>query len=158
MSLDYADQLKQLAGMPASKFVLHRESMLLIDRLVDVTPESGLCEWRVSDSNAFLVPDIGVPAYVGVEYMAQGVAAFAGARARVRGYSPPLGFLLGTRHYQSRIQYFKIDETYQMACTELMRDSAGMGSYDCEILHQGSVVVTARLTVLEKERGAKLDE
>lgn len=156
--MDYAEQLKQLAGMPASNFVLHRDSMLLIDRLVDIRPKSAVCEWRVNESNKFLVPGLGVPAYVGVEYMAQGVAAFAGARARVRGFSPPLGFLLGTRHYQSGIRYFEAGKTYRMACKELMRDSAGMGSYDCEILHQGSLVAQGRLTVLEKERGSKLDE
>ncbi|MDX1718325.1 MAG: TSUP family transporter, partial [Anderseniella sp.] len=42
-----------------------------------------------------------IPAYIGIETMAQCIAVHAGARARVRGFGPPLGFLLGTRLFSS---------------------------------------------------------
>ena len=93
---DFTAQLKMLSGMPAAEFVLHREPMLLLDRLVDVGPEYAICEWQVCDKIRFFEAGLGVPAYVGVEYMAQCVAVHAGARARVQGLAPPLGFLLGT--------------------------------------------------------------
>jgi len=155
--VEFRGQLKQLAGMPASEFVLHREPMLLLDRLVDVGSEFVLCEWQVLDSSEFTVPGLGVPAYVGVEYMAQCIAVLAGARARVHGFSPPLGFLLGTRHYLARIRYFNVSATYRVACKELIRDAEGMGSYDCRITLHDRSVAEGRLTVLEKQQGDRIN-
>jgi len=156
--VEFTSQLKQLAGLPAAEFVLHREPMLLLDRLVDVGPGFALCEWQVLESNSFTVPGFGIPAYVGIEYMAQCIAVYAGARARVRGLSPPLGFLLGTRHYRAEMKYFGVGVTYRLECRELIRDDEGMGSYDCQILLHDKSVAKARLTVLEKQRGEKIDE
>lgn len=155
--IEFSKQLKKLTGMPAAEFVLHREPMLLLDRLVDVEPGYALCEWRVLDSNEFFMPECGVPAYIGVEYMAQCIAVYAGARARVHGLLPPLGFLLGTRHYQSTIPYFELDVTYRIACRELIRDAEGMGSYDCRIMHHEISVAEGRLMVLEKLQGERID-
>ena len=149
--------LKKLAGMPASEFVLHRKPMLLLDRLIDIEPGYVLCDWKVLESNEFFAPGYGVPAYIGVEYMAQSIAVYAGARARVHGLFPPLGFLLGTRHYQTTIQYFKLDVTYRVVCRELIRDPDGMGSYECRIMHHDMNVAEGRLTVLEKQQGERID-
>jgi predicted hotdog family 3-hydroxylacyl-ACP dehydratase len=156
--LEFSRKLKRLAGKPAAEFVLHREPMLLLDTLVDVGPGFAICEWQVLDSNELMAPGFGIPAYAGIEYMAQGVAVYAGARARVNGLSPPLGFLLGTRHYQARIQYFDVGATYRLACRELIRDSEGMGSFDCQITFEDISVAEARLTVLEKQQGKELND
>jgi predicted hotdog family 3-hydroxylacyl-ACP dehydratase len=142
--------------MAAAEFVLHREPMLLLDTLVECGGDRTVCEWRVDAGDSFVERDRGVPAYVGVEFMAQCVAVHAGARARVEGFGPPLGFLLGTRHFTASVGYFEIGEVYRATCEELIRDSSGMGSYECSILHGDDVVAKARLSVLEKERGPKL--
>ena len=89
--------------------------------------------------------------------MAQSIAVYAGARARVHGLFPPLGFLLGTRHYQTNIQYFELDVTYRVVCRELIRDANGMGSYECRIMHHDLSVAEGRLTVLEKQQGERID-
>jgi predicted hotdog family 3-hydroxylacyl-ACP dehydratase len=148
-------ELLQFAGMPASEFVLHRPPMLLLDCLVETGPERTLCEWQVTDAAAFLVAGRGVPSYIGVEHMAQCIAVHAGARARARGLEPPLGFLLGTRHYRAHVEYFCIGHTYRAACRELIHDENGMGSYECSILLDNDVIAEGRLAVLEKERGRK---
>jgi predicted hotdog family 3-hydroxylacyl-ACP dehydratase len=150
---DLSKELLRFAGRPVSEFVLHRPPMLLLDSLVEPGPERTLCEWRVTEATAFLVPGRGVPSYTGVEYMAQCIAVHAGARARVRGLGPPLGFLLGTRHYRARVEYFCIGRTYGAACRELIRDENGMASYECSILLHEDVIAEGRLAVLEKERG-----
>lgn len=153
---DFSLQIKKFSGMPASEFVLHREPMLLLDRLVDAGDDYAFCDWQVCDKVSFFVPGFGVPAYVGVEHMAQCVAVYAGARARVHGLAPPLGFLLGTRHYKANFQYFEAGVTYRTSCVELIRDEQGMGSYDCEILLDDEIIAEGRLSVLEKQRGDKL--
>ncbi len=143
-------------GMPITEFLMHRDSMLLLDELVACEGDSTACEWRVEPDDSFVEPGKGVPAYVGVEFMAQCVAVHAGVRARVAGYGPPLGFLLGTRQFDASLTHFAIGETYRATCVELIRDASGMGSYECSVLHGDTVVATARLAVLEKERGKKL--
>jgi predicted hotdog family 3-hydroxylacyl-ACP dehydratase len=150
--IEFAQQLNQLAGMPAAEFVLHREPMLLLDQLVSVGPECASCEWRIREENEFFVPDSGVPAYLGVEYMAQCIAVHAGARERVGGYPPPLGLLLGTRHYRSEVRYFDLGSIYRVDCMELVRNPDGMGAFDCCILSNGQKIVEARLAVLQRPR------
>jgi predicted hotdog family 3-hydroxylacyl-ACP dehydratase len=156
--VDLSRQLKQLAGMSASEFVLHREPMLLLDRLVDVGAEFAVCEWKVCDRVAFISPGVGVPTYVGVEYMAQCVAVHAGACARARGLAPPLGFLLGTRHYKAITRYFDLGATYRATCRELIKDDQGMGAFECRILLDDKIVAEGRLAVLQKRPGKKMSE
>jgi predicted hotdog family 3-hydroxylacyl-ACP dehydratase len=148
--------LQDCIGMPASEFVMHREPMLLLDTLVECSGGTTVCEWTVGERDSFVVSREGVPAHVGVEFMAQCVAVHAGVRARVDGLGPPLGFLLGTRHFTASVNYFGIGETYRATCRELIRDGNGMGSYECSILHGDEVVASARLAVLEKEQGRPL--
>ncbi len=144
--------LKGLIGKPASELLLHREPMLLIDRLVDIGADFVSCEWRAG-SSAFAEPDGRIPAYTGIETMAQCIGVHAGARARVRGLGPPLGYLLGTRHFSTSIAYFEPGVSYTATCTELVRDSQGMGSFACEIAAGGERLATANLAVLEHPQG-----
>ena len=65
-------------GMPITEFLMHRDSMLLLDELVACEGDSTACEWRVEPDDSFVEPGEGVPAYVGVEFMAQCVAVHAG--------------------------------------------------------------------------------
>jgi predicted hotdog family 3-hydroxylacyl-ACP dehydratase len=135
---------------------MHRDSMLLLDRLVDCSADTTVCEWTVGENDAFVEKGQGVPAYVGVEFMAQCVAVHAGARARVDGKGPPLGYLLGTRHFRASVNYFAIGQTYQASCEELIRDGNGLGSYECKIEHGDACIANARLAVFEKKQGSDL--
>ncbi|MDH3336269.1 MAG: 3-hydroxydecanoyl-ACP dehydratase [Gammaproteobacteria bacterium] len=154
--VDLNEKLQQLVGMPAAEFVLHRDSMLFLDRLIDIGAEFATCEWRISDDFEFAVRGLGVPGYTGIEYMAQCIAVHSGARARVRGFIPPVGFLLGTRHYKCSISYFEPGVTYQTTCEELVRDSQGMGSFACRIMLDGDVLAEANLAVLERLQETRL--
>jgi len=150
---EHARQLEKLAGMPAAEFVVHRPPMLLLDRLVEIGPKHAICEWRVREGDVFLTPDRGVPAYIGVEYMAQCNAVYAGARERVYGFPPKLGLLLGTRHFKADVHYFEVGSTYQVKCLELVRNAEGTASFDCQIFCNGKTIVNARLAVLQKPQG-----
>lgn len=154
---DTAD-LKALVGMPAAEFVLHREPMLFLDRLIDIGADFATCEWRFGTDFEFFVPGCGVPGYAGVEFMAQCIAVHAGARARVQGFIPPVGYLLGTRHYKCSVAWFDAGITYQSTCQELVRDSQGMGSFACRILADGESIAAANLAVLERPQEIRLDE
>jgi predicted hotdog family 3-hydroxylacyl-ACP dehydratase len=153
-----SEDLQPMIGLPAETFVLHRQPMLFLDRLVDISAESATCEWCIGDDFELAVPGRGVPAYAGVEYMAQCVAVHAGARARAEGFVPPHGYLLGTRHYSCSVAWFEAGVTYQTTCQELVRDAQGMGSFACRILLNGNSIAEANLAVLEMPQEKKLDE
>lgn len=152
------DKLDKLTNLPASEFVLHRKPMLLLDRLVSVKPESAVCEWRVREDDAFLQPDLGVPAYIGIEYMAQSIAVHGGACERALGFPPPQGMLLGTRSYSCSVPYFVLGTIYQVKCERLISNPDGMSSFQCAIFSDSQVIVEARISVLQKAKGASANE
>lgn len=143
--------LRAFVGMSARDFVPHREPMLLLDTIVDIGADFAVCECQVCES-AFLDPRFGIPAYTGIETMAQCIAVHAGARARIRGLGPPMGLLLGTRRFETSIDYFEPGRKYTARCDALFRD-AGMGSFACELLDQEIHVASAKLAVLERLPG-----
>jgi len=150
--------LLQYAGLSAETFVMHRAPMIFLDRLIDIGPDFAVCEWQVTDDFALIEPGKGVPAYAAIEYMAQCVAVHAGARSRARGYLPPQGYLLGTRHFEAKIEYFTIGATYQAHCSELIRNVDGLGSFACEVTAAGKTVASANLAVVEQPRNIRIDD
>ncbi|MBA3929851.1 MAG: hypothetical protein C0521_09720 [Xanthomonas sp.] len=126
----------------------HRGTMRLIDRLVAWDEDSIAVELRVPEEGPFS-HDEGVPAWVGVEYMAQAIAACAGCRARAAGREPSIGFLLGTRRYDSRTSWFPAGALLRVeAIRELLGDN-GLGMFRCRILGDGEELATANVSVFE---------
>ena len=152
-----SDKLDQLTGLPPSTFVLHRNSMLLLDRIVSLTPDSAVCEWYVRESDEFLVSGSGVPSYIGIEHMAQCIAVHGGACEHAQGFPPPQGLLLGTRHYRCEEPYFLLGNSYQVKCKMLISNPGGMCSFDCSIFSAKQLMVEARISILQLPRGETFD-
>ncbi|ODT37250.1 MAG: hypothetical protein ABS55_03785 [Lautropia sp. SCN 70-15] len=127
----------------------HRGEMRLIDRLLVVDEVHAVAEVDVPLDGLF-VRDGQVAAWVGIEYMAQTVAAWAGARARRYGGRPRVGFLLGSRRYSACCAAFAGGSTLRVeARCELIGDN-GLGQFDCCISTQeGEVLATAMVSVFE---------
>jgi predicted hotdog family 3-hydroxylacyl-ACP dehydratase len=153
-----SDKLDQLTNLPPSEFVLHRDPMLLLDRIISLKPESAVCEWCVRESDEFLVPGSGVPSYIGIEHMAQCVAVHGGACEHALGSPPPQGLLLGTRHYRCEIPYFLVGNSYQVECKVLISNPDGMCAFDCVISSGNQVLAKARISILQLSRGDTFNE
>ncbi len=135
---------------PLPACVPHRGRMLLVHRLLHADDETALAEVDVHEDAPF-AQAAGVPAWVGVEYMAQTVAAWAGARAQRAGRKPRLGFLLGTRRYLAQVPWFAHGTTLQVHIRCELMGSNGLGQFDCRITASGQVLCQARLSVFEPE-------
>ncbi len=72
--------------------VPHEGHMVLLDRVVEACRESVTAELEIRPDSLFC-EDGGVGAWVGLEYMAQAIAAHAGHLARQRGDAVKVGFL-----------------------------------------------------------------
>jgi predicted hotdog family 3-hydroxylacyl-ACP dehydratase len=126
----------------------HRDSLRLVDRVVDWQPESIVVEVDVPAQGLFSTAD-GVPAWVGVEYMAQAIAAWAGCRARGEGREPSIGFLLGTRRYTAHQPFFTPGSCLRVeAQCELMGEN-GLGMFACRILAGDGELAVANVSVYE---------
>jgi len=91
--------------------------------------------------------DQAVPAWAGIEYMAQTIAAYVGIKARQANEPIRMGFLLGTRRYSSNVAAFKVGATLTIRAEKIMQDD-GLGVFDCRIKGE-AVEVTANLNVYQ---------
>lgn len=124
----------------------HSGSMVLLDRIIDYD-DQGLTAELVVRGDGLLADHESVPAWAGIEYMAQTIAAYAGMMATQAGEPIRLGFLLGTRRYHSNVAAFKVGSTLTIKVEKIMQDD-NLGVFDCRI--QGkSVEVTAKLNVYQ---------
>jgi predicted hotdog family 3-hydroxylacyl-ACP dehydratase len=129
-------------------WVPHRGAMNLLETVERCDDESIIARVRVPAEGLFTGAD-GVPAWVGIEYMAQAVAAWSGARARGAGGSPRIGYLLGSRRYEAVVPAFEIGAELQVFAQCELMGANGLGLFDCRITQDGRVLASGRLSVFE---------
>lgn len=130
-----------------AEVVPHSGRMILIDEILDYSSSSLTACVTIRQSSLFLTPDNAVPAWVGIEYMAQAIAAWAGVQARLRGEPVKAGYLLGSRHYQASHPAFALDETLTIIVNKQYHEGE-LAVFDCRI--SGSqVAVSATLNVFQ---------
>ncbi|MGH8517261.1 MAG: hypothetical protein ACREUE_07350, partial [Panacagrimonas sp.] len=81
-----------------------------IETRVDVRPDS-----RFGDA-------AGVPAWVGIEYMAQTIAAWSGIEHVQAGERPRIGLLVGCRRYACEVARFAPGQSLRVRAEFLMGD------------------------------------
>lgn len=125
--------------------------MLLLDRVLEVTPGRMVCAVTIRPESAFC-REGRVAAYVGIEYMAQTVGAFIGWHEREAGGAVKIGFLVSVRKYSCAVDYFSVGATLNIEARENWRDAKGLGVMDCGIYRpDGKLVAEARLTAFQPE-------
>jgi len=129
------------------RILCHRPPMILLDEVIESGPDKLSARVEIREGIPFYNHPQGVPAWVGIEYMAQAIAAYAGLRALDAGEPVPLGLLVGCRAYASKKASFAADDCIEVHIKELASEEYGFGSFDCS-LNDGDEIATARLTVL----------
>lgn len=127
-------------------FIPHSGSMALLDRIVNFD-DQGLTAELVVRGDGLLGDDQSVPAWAGIEYMAQTVAAYVGVKAKQAHESIRMGFLLGTRRYSSNVAVFKVGAALTIRVEKIIQDD-GLGVFDCRIEGDG-IEITANLNVYQ---------
>lgn len=128
--------------------IAHRGAMRLVEQVIEYDADSIAVAITVPDDGLFHEA-AGVPGWVGIEYMAQAVACWAGCMARLRDQPPPLGFLLGTRRYACSTPCFEPGTRLRIeARREVMGDN-GLGVFACRILAGEQELAQAHVSVFE---------
>lgn len=122
-------------------------TMALLDRVLEAGENHIVAGLLVRDDGLFSGPDHCVPAWVGIEYMAQTVAAYSGFLRKCRGEDIQLGFLLGTRHYECSAGSFPCGMALRVYAEKIMDGANDMSVFDCRIEGEG-IRAAAKLNVL----------
>ncbi|MEO7478332.1 MAG: hypothetical protein ABIT64_03760 [Lysobacteraceae bacterium] len=137
-----------VGGIDIATVVPHRGRMLLLDRLLASDADAVVVSAIVAADNLF-ADDHGVPAWIGIEYMAQAIAAWAGCRALERNEPIRIGFLLGTRRYHCEPQHFAIGARLRIEARRELFGDNGMGMFSCRILEGETELARAQVAVFE---------
>ncbi|GAB4264804.1 MAG: hotdog family protein [Methylomicrobium sp.] len=135
-------------AFPVEALLPHAGKMVLLERVLEFSEETLTAEVIVRNDGLF-GDGYQVPAWLGIEYMAQTIAALGGMKRRLAGKSIELGFLLGTRRYHCNVDSFKVGAVLNVAVKHLIQDQ-GLGVFDCHIRGDG-VEVSAKLSVYQPD-------
>lgn len=130
----------------------HTGSMVLLTRILHHTEDRTSCAVEITDASLFCESDRGVPAWVGIEYMAQCIAAHGGLRARVSGEPVKAGFLLGSRSVELHTARFYPGQTLVVDATHVWGQRE-LFSFACSVkdVETGSTLMEGQLTVLRAD-------
>ena len=142
-----------MTDWPLAELLPHAGDMILIDKIIRFDEEQIYTGLTVKPDGLFSLPDGSLPAWVGVELMAQSVAAFAGCHARRKGNPVELGFLLGTRKFECNVEAFPAGSELTVHGIRSLEDDNGMGVFECHINAPG-IHATARLNVYRPPQAA----
>lgn len=142
----------KLAEQDVANFIPHRDPMILISKLLAHESDTLLTQTDINASSPYFDSKLnGVPNYVGIEYMAQSIAALAGVEAHMRNDIIRVGFLLGSRKLKMHISQFDLGQSYQTRVTRLYQEDSGLAVFDCQILHNQDVVAEANVNVFQPQ-------
>jgi predicted hotdog family 3-hydroxylacyl-ACP dehydratase len=105
----------------------------------------------------FKQEDGTIPAWVGIEYMAQAIGAFIGIRARQVGEPVRMGFLMGTQKYETSAPCFAKDSVLTVRVAEIFSDNSNLGLFDCSIFSD-DLLATAQVKAMRPDDPASILE
>lgn len=138
------------SSLPSIEALLpHRGTMLLLDRLRDFCSESTIAEYTPRHNAWYADHSGSMPGWIGIELMAQAIAAHVGMIKLRSGLPPKQGVLLGTKRYHSSVASFLPDIPLLVHVSMIYSDVGGLGAYDCRITSGVNDLATATLKVYE---------
>ncbi|AUG98816.1 hotdog family protein [Pectobacteriaceae bacterium CE70] len=139
----------------AEHYLPHKAPMVLVDEVVWVDHEKAHCRVSVNDESVlapFLDIEGNLPAWFGIEIIAQTIGVWSGWHSRQRSNEKPHpGMLLGGRGYHCQQAFFPAGSQLDVRVALLMRDEK-IGSFDGEITINGEKYATGRLTTYQPDK------
>ncbi|MBP3924037.1 hypothetical protein J6E39_02200 [bacterium] len=117
------------------KVLPHKHPMILIDDIVEVNLKNQyvISKVKITKDKIFFDKD-GISHLAGIEFMAQTIGCYAFFK---NNQNPPkIGFLLGTRLYENKLEKFEEGKTYFIKAVEIYGDNE-LVSFECFIYNDG---------------------
>lgn len=136
---------------PPAQLVPHAGPAILIDRIVEDTAAHAVASATITAAHPYFVAGHGVPAWIGIELMAQVIAAHAALDGgNGDDAAPRRGMLLGTRRYHARVAWFAEGTQLAIRAERAFGHGGGMAACDCRIEADGRVLAEATIIILEE--------
>lgn len=130
--------------------VPHTGTMVLLDQ-IEHWDDAELQASVTIRADAPFVDANGMPAWVGIELMAQTIAAFGGCCARRASQPVKIGFLVGSRRYTASQAYFPIGAQLQVNVKEIISGEQGLSVFECTLQGPGDISASANINVFQPE-------
>lgn len=138
--------------IPVESLLPHADNMVFLNRLLSSDEEKAQAEIIVKNEGLFQGAPTTMPAWVGIEYMAQAIAAWAGFQALSNNQPVKIGFLVGARKYTSTTPHFKKDDVLLVDISRVFHDDTGLASFDCRISDKfDNILVEAVINVFQPD-------
>jgi predicted hotdog family 3-hydroxylacyl-ACP dehydratase len=122
-----------ISGFPPMEAVIpHRAPMVLLDAVLAHAEDETTCVVSIRKDSPFREPDGLVPGWVGLEYMAQCIAAHAGLVEHAAGRMPAIGFLIGARRVALHADGYRPGQVLHVTVRRLW-GQARLGAFVCSI-------------------------
>jgi len=134
----------------------HAHPMILLDTLVHFSEEEATCCHLITPQSLLFDAALqGVPSYVGIEYMAQSIAAYANANELINNRPVEIGFLVSSRKYKCDYPVFALGMALQITVRPLYQDESGLSAFDCVIFNANKEIASARINIFQPENPAE---
>ena len=125
--------------------VPHQIPMSLLDTVESYSDKTLVSSVTIKEDSLFY-EELGVPTWVGLEYMGQSIAAFGGVEARNEGRPVKIGFLVSSRRYESPLSHFKLGSKLTVFVEKVINNPSGLSVFNCSITWS-DFIIQANLNV-----------
>ncbi|MGO1343083.1 ApeP family dehydratase [Chromohalobacter japonicus] len=137
-------------------YVPHQREMCLLQRLMAVDADTLIAEITPRREDPFAV-EAGIPGWVGLEWMAQAIAAWAGVMDD-GPEAPTIGFLLGSRSFHVTQPFFAFDIPLYVSIQLDFQAENGLGAFQAQITTaSGEALAQGSLNVYRPPSNEALD-
>jgi predicted hotdog family 3-hydroxylacyl-ACP dehydratase len=130
--------------------VPHSSPMALLDNIEHWDENSLSASVTLSEKSPFASAE-GVPTWIGIEYMAQAIAAFSGVKSRQQQGDVKIGLLLGSRRYSCNRELFPLNTLIVVNVEKVIGSDNGLFVFECSISGPNNLLANANLNVFEPE-------
>lgn len=134
---------------PIESILPHRGTMLLLASVDAWDDEFLAADANVDPTAWYADADGNMPAWIGIELMAQAIAAHVGLLSMRAGQPARPGVLLGSRKYDASVPAFAPGQPLRVEARELLRSTEGHGAYECTISTGGQHLANAVIKVYQ---------
>lgn len=143
-----------LEGKALEEVLPHKKPMMLLDKVLDydLLQKKLTAEVEITKETLFYeLASKGVPMWLGIEYMAQAIAALAGiSQTKQKHEEPKIGFIIGTRSYHCSVPFFLEGDKLLIKVKELFVDTE-LAAFECIITRNDIELAKAQINVFQPE-------
>jgi predicted hotdog family 3-hydroxylacyl-ACP dehydratase len=115
------------------ELVPHAAPMVLLDEIKGATVGSLRALATIDAASPFYSGADSISAWWAIEYMAQGVATYAGLRDRLAGRAIPIGFLTSCRRFTSSSAVIRTGSQAEISINEVVSMTDSLAVFDCQM-------------------------